>query len=142
MQNIKIYILDNSVVLKPILEEEGAEIVNKLFFLKNKYKISILVPDIFRYEFFNRLTREKNASVALKAYNYFINRQVSVIPLESDLIRLANKLVTKYPKISFYDAAYHALAKAYDADLITADKKYYQKTRAEGNVRLLEDLKI
>lgn len=48
----------------------------------------------------------------------------------------------KYPRVSFYDASYHALAIAYDGLFVTADRKYYEMTRKEGNVTLLEDLKI
>ena len=64
------------------------------------------------------------------------------MPLEDDLIEQTNKLMEKYPKISFYDAAYHALAKAYNTDLITADKQYYKLTKKEGNIKLLANLKL
>lgn len=140
--NLKIYVVDNSVILKPILNEEGAEKVKKLFLLKNKFKISIFVPDIFCYEFFNKLIKTLGAKVSFKAFYGFLERQVSIMPLQDDLIMLANKLVEKYPKISFYDAAYHALAKAYNAELITADERYYNQTKKEGNIKLLKNLKI
>ena len=48
----------------------------------------------------------------------------------------------KYPGISFYDASYHALAKAYGIPYITADKKYYQMTEKEGNIKLLQKIEI
>ncbi len=134
--------MDNSVILKAFMKEPGTEKVEKLFTHKKKFEISILVPDIFRYEFFNKLVKEYNEEAAMKAFRAFIDRQVSIVPLEEDLIRLANKLVTKYPKISFYDAAYHAVAKAYKADLITADERYYEMTRSEGHIQLLDNMSL
>lgn len=142
MENIKLYIIDNSVILKAFLNESGSDKVKKLLVRKKRFEISIFVPDIFRYEFFNKLTKEYNEVEAMKAFKIFIDRQVSIIPLEEDLIKLANKLVTKYPKISFYDAVYHALAQAYKADLITADEHYYEMTKKEGHVKLLDQLEI
>jgi len=47
----------------------------------------------------------------------------------------------KYTKISFYDAAYHALALNTGGTFITADKKYYEKTKSEGNIMLLKNYK-
>lgn len=142
MKNIPTYVLDNSVLLKPLLQEDGAEKVEKIFLMKRNFEVSVLVPDIFRYEFFNRVTREFDRDTALEAYNDLTEYQFSIIPLETDLIGTANNLMKKYPRISFYDAAYHALAKAYRVPLVTADRQYYRTTRREKDVKLLEDLKI
>lgn len=138
----KVYVIDNSVILKSIIAEEGSEMARKLILLKDLFEISILVPDIFRHEFFNKLIKAMTSEEAMEIFQEFISRQVSIIAMEDDLIEIANVLVKKYPKISFYDAAYHALAKAYKAELITADKKYYELTKKEGDVKLLEDLKL
>ncbi|MFA5829060.1 MAG: type II toxin-antitoxin system VapC family toxin [Candidatus Gracilibacteria bacterium] len=142
MSNIKLFVVDNSVLLKPILQEPEAEIVKKLLYLKDKFEISILVPDIFPYEFFNKLLKGLDPNLAFKAYETLMEKQISVVPLERDLMKICSRLMAKYSKISFYDAAYHALAKAYDAELITADEKYYQLVKKEGNIRLLKDLKL
>jgi|WetSurMetagenome_2_1015567.scaffolds.fasta_scaffold344727_2 predicted nucleic acid-binding protein len=136
------YVMDNSVLIKPLLREDGAEKVEKILLRKERFELSLLVPDIFRYEFFNILTRGFNAEIAMAAWLELTERQVSIIPLEVDLIDMANRLVTKYAKISFYDAAYHALALAYCVDYVTADEKYYNIVKKEGNIRLLEDFKI
>ena len=142
MKEIKVYVVDNSVVLKPLLREAGSEKVERLFVKKDNFEISILVPDIFRYEFFNKMTKDFSGAAALEAYNAFIEYQVSIIPMGPDLIESANLLIKKHPKITFYDAAYHALAKAYDADFITADQRYYEQTKREGNIKMLDDLKL
>lgn len=137
-----IYVLDNSVILKPVFQENDWEKVVKIFFLKDSYKISIFLPEIFFYEFFNIVGRTKNQKDALEAYKVITQRQVSIIPFEEDLIRIALRINSNYPQTSFYDAAYHALAIAYDCDLITADERYYKITKKEGHIKLLNDLKI
>lgn len=135
-------VLDTSVLLQPLLQEEGATKVAQLLYLKDNFKLSILVPDIFRYEFFNTATRKKNAMTARRAYQALTEKQLSIIPLEFDLLEACNRFMEKYQGISFYDAAYHALAKAYNCPFITADKKYYEHTKKEGTIELLENIRL
>jgi len=142
MLNIKTIVVDASVILKPILREDGKELVEKMNYLKDNYELSILVPDIFRYEFMNIAGRGLDSQTAEAAFLSFTERQVSIIPLAFDLMQIAFEITNKYPKVSFYDAVYHALAKAYNTDFITADHRYYEQTKKEGNVKLLEDLKL
>jgi predicted nucleic acid-binding protein len=40
-------------------------------------------------------------------------------------------------KVTFYDAAYHAVAITHDGTMITADDTYYRKTSRAGHVALL-----
>lgn len=135
-------VLDASVILKPVLAEADQSKVKRIFALKENYKISIFVPAIFYFEFLNTLSRVKDNETALQAYRGFMQRQVSVIPFDMDMIKKALKITQKYPKTSFYDAAYHALAKVHKIPLVTADKEYYQKVKAEGDIILLEDLDL
>lgn len=135
-----LYVLDTSVILTVALQQKGHERAEKLLFLKDTYKISVLLPEIFRFEFFNILGREIGKEGAMEAYKVFMERQVSFVPFEGDLAESALRLMKKYPKISFYDAAFHALAKAYDTYFITMDEKYFAMTKKEGHVKLLGDL--
>ena len=135
-------VCDASVLLLPVLGQDEKMTVRKILFKKDNFDYSILVPDIFRYEYFNVTNRHVDAETAARSYEALTGLQLSIIPMEDDLIDGANRLMMKYPKISFYDAAYHALAKAYKVDLVTADEKYYRMTKKEGNVVLLKDLKI
>ena len=139
---MQVLVLDNSVIMKVMQKEDDSEKVKKLMVLKENYMISVLLPDIFPYEFFNKLMRGMSHSQAVKIFTDFTERQASVIPLENDLAESANRLMEKYPQISFYDAAYHALAKAYNALFVTADKKYYALTKKEGNIALLSKLNV
>ena len=142
MKTNNIYVLDNSVVCKPLFKEEGADIVEKIFTKKENFEIMILLPEIFRFEFFNAAARKKSAEIAYAAYESFAEKQVSIIPNESDLIKKTLRIMKKHPRVSFYDASYHALAMAYDGLFITADREYYMETKDEGNIRLLKDLKL
>jgi predicted nucleic acid-binding protein len=135
-------VLDNSVISKAVFNEDESEKVLQILNLKDNIQLSVFVPEIFRYEFFNAVSRKKGAKAAEKAYENIMGKQCSIIYFENDLIESANRLMEKYPQISFYDAAYHALAKAYNALFVTADKKYYALTKKEGNIALLSKLKV
>lgn len=139
---MEILVLDTSVLVKPLLKETGADKVKKILFLKDTFGLSVLVPEIFKYEFLNTVTLQKNALIAKKAYNLITAKQFSLIPIEYDLMDASSRLMQKYQGISFYDASYHALAIAYDATFVTTDKKYYSQVKKEGNIKLLDDLKI
>lgn len=142
MRNMPIYVLDASVILKAFLQEEDRIKVLQIINLKDNYKISIFLPEFFRYEFFNTMNRKIGREGAKKIFRTFTSIQVSLIVLEDDLTESALKINSKYPQTSFYDAAYHAIAKAYNATLITADEKYYNQTRREGHIKLLKNFKI
>lgn len=133
--------MDTSIALKPILQEEDAIKVIKILNLKNNFQLSVLVPDIFRYEFFNVMSGKYSASVCEKFYEHLTEKQWSIIPFDYDIIRIATRLKGKYQKITFYDAAYHALAKAYKTIFVTADERYARMVNDE-DVVLLKDLEV
>ena len=133
--------MDTSVALKPLFEEEESAKVMKLLNLKNNFQLSVLVPDIFRYEFFNVVGGKYSAVECEKAYEHLTEKQWSIIPFDHDIIRIATRLKEKYPKITFYDAAYHALAKAYRIIFVTADERYARMVN-EKDVVLLKDLEV
>ncbi len=136
-------VIDASIAVKPFFKEEGFDLVNRLFAIKDSFKLSVIVPDFFKYEFFNVVMRKKNnLQGAEVSFQLLTEKQFSQIPFENDLVTIALRLMEQYSKISFYDASYHALAKAYNTDFITADERYYQITKKEGNVKLLKHLKI
>lgn len=135
-------VLDSSAAMKPFLREKGCEIVGKIFALKDNFRMSLLMPEIFRYEFLNTIGRLKGRKAAMEAFEAITRRQVSLFPLSPDIEIIALNLVEKYPGVSFYDATFHALAMLYKVDFITSDKKYYELVKKEGNIKLLDDLKI
>lgn len=139
---MKTIVVDASVLLKIIFPEKDSGKAEELITMKDNFDLSILVPDIFRYEFFQEVTRKAGAQAAHDGYFALTDRQISIIPLAVDLIETAQEIMQKYPKIAFYDATYHALAKAYNTILVTADEKYYEKAKHEGDIQLLESVKL
>ena len=139
---IKKLVLDASVLLKAILNEEDSPKVEKIITMKDNFELFILVPDIFRYEFLQQMTRKVGLEAANFAYHAITEFQLGVIPLENDIIDEAQKIMEQHPQVSFYDATYHALAKAYKTDFITADERYYQQTKTIGNIKLLKNFRI
>lgn len=131
--------LDVSVALKPILEEAESHLAEIILNLKDNFKLSILVPEIFPMEFLNTVGRKLGKNAALEAYKSLAYRQISVIPHADDINKKALSLMEKYPKIAFYDALYHALAMIYNVPYVTSDQKYYEQVRREGNITLLEN---
>lgn len=49
------------------------------------------------------------------------------------------EIMRKCPKVSFYDASYHALAMISGGILLTDDRAYYHGTRYLGHIKLLQD---
>lgn len=136
------YVLDNSVCIKSIADEEGSKTVEEIMYLKNSYKISLLMPELFSYEFCSTVSRKLNPVAARIALRKIISRQVTLVKMEPEIVRIATDLVAKYPGVTFYDAAYHAVAKYHHILLITADKKYYDKVKQEGNIAMLDKVKV
>jgi len=134
---MKTVVLDNSVILKAFFDEEGQEEVVKMLYLKNTFKLKILVPGIFPYEFFNIYARYQGKEKALRAFEDLQTGQFMVVDLDVKILKSALSLMERHDKVSFYDAAYHALAKVYNVDFVTADERYFEMMKGEGNVRLL-----
>ncbi len=131
-------ILDSSVIFKWFIIEEGTEKALVLFADIKERKISVSVPRLLYYEIGNSLLFHK--------------------PYSEDKIEQAGKILEELPlsyhdltfqdwnkiineahdvNISFYDYSYIFLAKRLNTQLITADKKLFEKTKKSGFVKLL-----
>ena len=70
---------------------------------------------------------------------------IEYLDLSQDIVGLSLNIVEQTGQLnsgspSFYDACYHAIALLNNCDFITADRKHYEKTKALGNIRLLQDM--
>jgi len=141
-ENRKSIIVDASVVLKWVLPaEDSTEEAHKLaddFFNK---RISIFVPAHFHSEIANIAFR-KVPLLAFSFIHQIINSELRPCQLGLELLNSAFRLMKKYPKISFYDAFYHALAIERRGIFVTADQKYYQAVKKEGSILLLKDYSL
>ncbi len=132
------YIIDASVALKwAMVEGEDLEKALLLKTLIKKRLIDALVPSLFFYEILNSLGRKK-PELALVFFSQIKMTRILECRLTTAEILTAIQLMKKYPKTSFYDTAYHALAIHEGGTFITSDEKYYETTKKRGNIVLLK----
>ena len=141
-ENRKPIIVDASVVLKWVLPEEDD--TNEAYELADDFfnkRISVFVPAHFHSEVANIAAR-KVPLLAFSFIHQIINSELRPCQLGLELLNTAFRLMKKYPKISFYDAFYHALAIERRGIFITADQKYYQTVKKEGSILSLKDYSL
>lgn len=136
---MKIYILDASVVLSFLLDENLSIKKKLLTILKQAetgklrlisfYLLPLEVGNGLRYS----LADKKLAQEALEKFlnlplDYFVFRPAHY----SRILQLAY-----FSGTSFYDTAYHFLAQLLRGTFLTADAAYFKKARNLGSVKLL-----
>jgi predicted nucleic acid-binding protein len=133
--------VDNSVILKSFLDEEYSSDVDELIDMNLKRDVTLLAPSILIYEFLNVIARVYPSfdDVGL-AYNKFRSLNLSLIEPNDVVLMEASGYLFKNKNISYSDAVYHAFAKDMDATFLTADKKYYDEMKKEGNIEYLGNL--
>jgi len=140
---MKKFTIDNSVFIKILALEEGRQEVLDLFDHLEDYGYKIINPTLFQYEFF-KVCITKNLD--LKLAHEVIDRHLEVnMELLNPTIKhniKAKEIIASCKKEngfpSYYDAIYHAMALVEGGKLVTADEKYYNKTKHIGSVLLLE----
>lgn len=131
-------VIDNSSLLRVFLNEENSEEIKILLNNSHLYKTSIFAPRLMDYEFCNILARKLEIKNVQESISKFKEIGIFLLDLSSEARDVAIKFLHKHPKISFYDAAYHALAKELETFLITSDGKYYKEMEEEGNLILMD----
>ncbi|HLB25796.1 MAG TPA: type II toxin-antitoxin system VapC family toxin [Nitrospirota bacterium] len=131
-------VLDASVVAKWYKEESGSKDALQL---KDSYvsgDFDITVPDLIIYELANciRFSPGSDDKDVTDVVENFTDIGIDIVVPTLYLLDSASKFSFKY-NITIYDAVYLALAKAVNAELITADKKCYERIKEETGVRLL-----
>lgn len=134
---MKIVVPDASVLLKWVLPttEEGRDTALELREAAIGGKVTLMVPPLWLYEVGNTLARRfpDQAAQLLDALVGFglIERTAT------DAWRQQALTLTRDYGVTFYDAAYHALALVERGVFVTADSEYVQRTQAAGAVSLL-----
>ncbi|MFA6024258.1 MAG: type II toxin-antitoxin system VapC family toxin [Candidatus Gracilibacteria bacterium] len=139
MEENKFIVVDASLVLKWFSpEEEDLEQALKLYYRHGEGQFRILVPEHFFVEVSN-VFAQKFLDSAESHFSKIKMLGFVGCFIDISIASVAFGLKRKYPKISFYDAAYHALALTKGVPFITADKSYYEMVKNEGNIVLLKD---
>lgn len=139
-----IIILDSSVFLKQFLNESDREMAIDFIRQKISQECQIMVPDLFYYEVLSIASMHKRFEEIYETFAYYEKNILKIIRPNTKITVLARKITEKghnksgFP--SFYDAIYHALAIENNCDFITSDKKYYEKTRKLGHIKLLNEV--
>ena len=136
-------ILDASVILKMIFEEQDTNIALQLRENHITGKEKMAAPELLYYELANVLATKTPLSVksSSSALAEIFNLEIETYTLGVEEFLSSINLSNKY-KISVYDASYMILAKRLNCNFITADVKLVKKTKDLKFVRLLNDIKI
>lgn len=138
MISMKIIVPDASVILKWVLKDDEMHREKALAILSGWLgrKYEIIVPSLWCYEVGNILTRRAPVyagAIMEKLLQYEFPEIKITTPLLSLMIELTQK-----KKVTFYDAAYHAIAIMEKGKFVTFDKEYYNRTKDIGYIQLLD----
>ncbi len=85
-------------------------------------RVSLLVPSLWVFEVGNIVPR-KNPALAGEIMEILLDYRLPEQPMTPELCRTATGLMTKH-RVTFYDAAYHAVAIKSGGVLVTLDEAY------------------
>lgn len=134
----ELIVLDACVIAKWVLEEDDSAIALKIRNDMELKRIALSVPDHSFTEILNTLAR-KSPNLAFEFFSYLHMTDIVQCRLTIETVSIAVELVKKYPKTTFYDAAYHALALQQKGIFVTADVEYFKTARREGSILLLKN---
>jgi predicted nucleic acid-binding protein len=135
-------VVDASVAFKwliPDAAEEDVPAAKALLVDHMEGRVEISVPALLYYEVANILLFGRSrppAGEAAEALGDLFSIPLAVVPPASDTGAVALQLAAAHG-LSYYDAAYVALAEALDCVLVTADQRLARRARTTGRVRLL-----
>jgi len=134
----KKFIVDTSVTVKLFLEEEGADLADKVFEQAKDGEILLFAPTLTSYEVLNTLVKEKIPNEEIQEHllmlkDYTEAKIINLVDYSETLALKTLEIATIDTKgkrhISSYDAMFHALAVLQQGIFLTADKKHYEKTK-------------
>lgn len=140
MKKLPLVIPDASVLLKWVLDEVREEDAGNALKIREEFlagQIRILLPSLCLYEFGNTVLRLVPDKAPL-IMRYFLDFDFEEKAVNKGVISEIIRLVQGY-KVTFYDAAYHALAISEGGVFVTADVKYIQRVQGEKSVTLLRE---
>ena len=133
-------VLDASVLLKWVLPPEREPGWAAALHIRDEWledRVDVLLPSLWIYEVGNilGLKQPKHAPEILAA---LVQYRMPEVQMTEALGRQAYALMARF-RVTFYDAAYHALALDRAGVLVTADDTYVGKTKSAGSIARLTD---
>jgi predicted nucleic acid-binding protein len=139
MISLPVLVPDASVLLKWVLESRDERDRDRALELRESWLAGyceIVLPSLWFFEVGNILGL-KQPRLAPQLIQLLIEYRFEDAPVET-IYESAFELMKRY-KVTFYDAAYHAVAITRHGTLITADDTYRRKTARAGCVEMLAD---
>jgi predicted nucleic acid-binding protein len=136
--------VDASIVAKWYISEEDSEKAVQIRDLYAAGRLSLAAPLLVIYELGNALGKHPAYTEAEseRAFQSFLDLSLKLrSPTEPKLLKTCFE-VSRELRITFYDAAYVALTKEYDATLITADRELHDKIKEHCNAQLLRSTSL
>jgi predicted nucleic acid-binding protein len=132
---VPLVVPDASVLLKWVLPSNDEPDADKALLLRSAIvdeSVRALVPALWLYEVGNTIARRfpMHASGWLSALMKFGLKEA---PPSQPWLAKSLELTSRY-EVSFYDAAYHALALIHDGLFVTADRRYVTRVTEPGSV--------
>jgi predicted nucleic acid-binding protein len=133
--------LDASVILKWVLPPDAESYQHQALRIADAVasgRIQVMLPTLWYFEVGNILIRKYRHDADQDLTD--LRRQLGDCEraVSPDWQREIMRLTAAYP-VTFYDAAYHALAIVIQGVLVTADEKYLRAVAGEPNLMHLKD---
>jgi predicted nucleic acid-binding protein len=138
----RLLVPDSSVILKWVLKTDEADTEKALSLLSSWVagEVAILLPSLWVYEVGNIVGR-KNPQSSGEIMTLLLGYRFPEAKTDASLV-VASLEIMRTCNVTFYDAAYHAVAMGAGGAFVTADKAYFHKAGGVGHVILLGDIKI
>ncbi len=136
-------VIDASAAAKWFLEEEHTEKALSLRKAHLEGKISLTAPDLLVYEVANALNYNPKVSE-----DDLAARVQDLLEYEIDLVPPSFEYATRIVRtarefsISVYDASYVALSNIIATNLVTADRRLYEKLSGTTRIFLIDELDL
>ena len=137
----KTLVVDASVVAKWFIPEEDSD---KAIRLRNRHiegSLTLMAPDLIVYEVANALAYHPDVA------DEDLREDVEALfRIDLDLVPPSTELMASIAEgarrnaISVYDSSYLALAEFTATNLVTADRRLYEKVEEKGRVLMLDEL--
>jgi predicted nucleic acid-binding protein len=137
----KTLVVDASVVAKWFIPEEDSD---KAIRLRNRHiegSLTLMAPDLIVYEVANALAYHPDVA------DEDLREDVEALfMIDLDLVFPSTELMASIAEgarrhaISVYDSSYLALAEFTATNLVTADRRLYEKVEEKGRVLMLDEL--
>ena len=133
------YILDASIVVGFILGKEGIKstTISKLLKDSRIGKVKLYSTVFLPFEVGNALRYSlPNAEIATETLKIFSNLPIELFDLTpshyEEIMEMSYQTGT-----TFYDSAYHFLAKLINGIFLTADSQYFERAKELGSIQLI-----